>query len=410
MEDLESENIRVIIRSYESILKERFNDEDFPTITSHEQLKVERTVDHCYSLFSERLKVDLEAPTLNRYMHEMYLKVSLSSLPTSLQSYDASRPWLCYWIVHSLQLLNQPLSPGDSSIVAQFLARCQSPEGGFGGGPGQIPHLASTYAAVNALCSLSTEEAFRVINRETLERFLWSVRRPDGSFAVHVGGEVDLRGVYCAAAVAKLTGTFSEALFDGSAYWIVRCQTYEGGFSSTPGSEAHGGYVFCGIAALLLLEKQHMCDLKALLRWLVNRQMRFEGGFQGRTNKLVDSCYSFWQGCSLALVHQILASEDPLTVNTDRWLFHQEALQEYILVCCQAPKGGLLDKPDKRPDAYHTCYSLSGLSLAQHPKTGSSIVVGERNELVLIHPVFNITQNAALLASRYFYNLSSAQS
>ena len=23
--------------------------------------------------------------------------------------------------------------------------------------------------------------------------------------------------------------------------------------------------------------------------------MRLEGGFQGRTNKLVDSCYSFWQ-------------------------------------------------------------------------------------------------------------------
>ena len=24
-------------------------------------------------------------------------------------------------------------------------------------------------------------------------------------------------------------------------------------------------------------------------------QCRLEGGFQGRTNKLVDSCYSYWQ-------------------------------------------------------------------------------------------------------------------
>lgn len=28
--------------------------------------------------------------------------------------------------------------------------------------------------------------------------------------------------------------------------------------------------------------------------WSVHRQMSVEGGFQGRTNKLVDSCYSTW--------------------------------------------------------------------------------------------------------------------
>ncbi len=34
-------------------------------------------------------------------------------------------------------------------------------------------------------------------------------------------------------------------------------------------------------------------DVESLLDWAVMRQMSFEGGFQGRTNKLVDSCYSF---------------------------------------------------------------------------------------------------------------------
>lgn len=43
------------------------------------------------------------------------------------------------------------------------------------------------------------------------------------------------------------------------------CQTYEGGFSGYPGLEAHGGYAFCGLAALFLLQKTHLCDLKALL-------------------------------------------------------------------------------------------------------------------------------------------------
>lgn len=44
-------------------------------------------------------------------------------------------------------------------------------------------------------------------------------------------------------------------------------------------------------------------------RWTVNRQMRFEGGFQGRTNKLVDGCYSFWQAGTLPLMHGILCKQ-----------------------------------------------------------------------------------------------------
>lgn len=43
------------------------------------------------------------------------------------------------------------------------------------------------------------------------------------------------------------------------------CQTYEGGFSGCPGMEAHGGYAFCGLASLILLNKGHLCDSKALL-------------------------------------------------------------------------------------------------------------------------------------------------
>ena len=36
------------------------------------------------------------------------------------------------------------------------------------------------------------------------------------------------------------------------------------------------------------------------------RQMSCEGGFSGRTNKLVDSCYSFWQGGALAILESHL--------------------------------------------------------------------------------------------------------
>lgn len=36
--------------------------------------------------------------------------------------------------------------------------------------------------------------------------------------------------------------------------------------------------------------------------------MKFEGGFQGRTNKLVDGCYSFWQGAAFPMIHELLVA------------------------------------------------------------------------------------------------------
>lgn len=38
------------------------------------------------------------------------------------------------------------------------------------------------------------------------------------------------------------------------------------------------------------------------LEWLSQRQLTFEGGFNGRINKLVDSCYNFWQGAAFELM------------------------------------------------------------------------------------------------------------
>lgn len=71
------------------------------------------------------------------------------------------------------------------SSVCQFLARCQSPTGGFAGGPGQHAHLAPTYAAVNALCIIGTEEAYNVIDRCSLP--------PTSCMVVAVKGTVTLQ-------------------------------------------------------------------------------------------------------------------------------------------------------------------------------------------------------------------------
>ena len=104
--------------------------------------------------------------------------------------------------------------------------------------------------------------------RKSLKKFLYSVREKNGAFRMHVDGETDIRGVYCAVSVAKLANYSAQDeffLFDKTIDWIVSCQSYEGGIGGAPDLEAHGGYTFCGIAALALLGSIGNCNLKALM-------------------------------------------------------------------------------------------------------------------------------------------------
>jgi len=54
------------------------------------------------------------------------------------------------------------------------------------------------------------------------------------------------------------------------------CQTYEGGMGGEPGNEAHGGYTFCALSALNILNELHKIDVPRLVEWVVNRQMKVE--------------------------------------------------------------------------------------------------------------------------------------
>ena len=81
----------------------------------------------------------------------------------------------------------------NSFRITRFLSHCTNTNGGYGGGPQQISHLATTYAAVNALVSLSNETALKSIEKSKIENFLIQMKQNDGSFKMHSGGEVDIR-------------------------------------------------------------------------------------------------------------------------------------------------------------------------------------------------------------------------
>ncbi|KAE8706255.1 Protein farnesyltransferase subunit beta [Hibiscus syriacus] len=449
-----------------------------PTVTQRDQLLVEQQV---FSLFKTFYNMPPSSQSfmleLQRENHVEYLTNGLKQLGPSFCVLDANRPWICYWILHSIALMDEFVDPELEDNTIDFLSRCEDPNGGYGGGPGQaskfgilslltsnMPHLATTYAAVNSLVTLGGDKALSSVNR------------------MHDGGEIDVRACYTAISVASLLNILDDKLVQnvgnyilrcfkvgshssfssttvlsehvgkesvscglkifknakrdqnlvghfvsvtGSIAHILNCQTYEGGISGEPGSEAHGGYTFCGLATMILINEVDRLDLSSLIDWVVFRQ-GVEGGFQGRTNKLVDGCYSFWQGGIFALIKRLNSTKgersiplgdgedsDPesprTTASSDATeeglnkdlsqddshsqkdhhdtssrvnvadighnsskghakvnpLFNSLALQQYILLCSQDLNGGLRDKPGKSRDHYHTCYCLSGLSVCQ---------------------------------------------
>ncbi|EEC43233.1 predicted protein, partial [Phaeodactylum tricornutum CCAP 1055/1] len=320
-----------------------------------------------------------------QYLQQVWTKGEL--LGSSFVSLDASRTWMLYWALHASDLMghrpsvNERSSGNDSEDPQAILPSPGATLGGFGGGPGQMPHAATTYAAVLALNHAVSESAMKLLQRIRLPVYSWmlSLQEPDGSFRMQHDGEIDVRATYCVLAVAKLLNICcTETLGSNKVVEsVVRCQTFEGGFGGEPWTEAHGGYTFCAVAALQLLNRVDAANVPALTRWLTAQQCGFEGGFQGRTNKLVDGCYSFWQGGAASIVSAFL-------------LFDQGMLQRYVLLCAQNVTGGLRDKPSARRDFYHSCYNISGLSVAQ--QVDSLPDFGHPSESVVheTHPVYNL--------------------
>jgi protein farnesyltransferase subunit beta len=355
----------------------------------------------------------LAAPApLRRDAHVAYL---LGALRGALgagyaRSHDALRVWMTFWCFQGLDVLGAAhgvaMVPLHARAVA-LLASCQVPPGprggGFGGGPQQEAHAASTYAAVCALLIIGTPEALAVPHRASLAAFFARLRggacggpgargpRGAGALRVTEDGEGDTRGAYTVLAAATLLNLASPALAEGVAAFLARCQSHEGGFGGEPGNEAHGGYTYCAVAALHLLGVRGATglaaagvDARALARWLRARQMRVEGGFSGRTNKLVDACYSFWQGAACRIAPGAGFREEPAA--------------NYVLRCAQSePGGGCRDKPGMDPDNYHTCYALSGLSVAGG---GGQPGVHE------LDPVFNLRHERVAAARAHYSALS----
>jgi len=131
-------------------------------------------------------------PRLERLRHIAFLHKSLKPLPPPYVAADASRPWMFYWALAGLSAMGEDISRYSEPLLST-VRPIQNATGGFGGGNGQMSHLAPTYAILLALAMIGGEEAFEIIDRRAMWKWLGALKQPDGGFQMSVGGEEDIR-------------------------------------------------------------------------------------------------------------------------------------------------------------------------------------------------------------------------
>ncbi|KAH6709319.1 terpenoid cyclases/protein prenyltransferase alpha-alpha toroid [Leptodontidium sp. 2 PMI_412] len=231
-----------------------------------------------------------------------------------------------------------------------------------------------------------------------------------------IEGGRDMR--YCQTATAVrwiLTADEEEKEEDidieGLVDYIRAGQTYDGGFSESSEHEAHAGYTYCAIAALSFLGRLPNASLQtkvdqskvpqpgltdriATIGWLLSRQVGYIDedeedeeedevsqepivklagvykddrlviaaedhefvGLNGRCNKPVDTCYSFWVAGSLSLLGK-----------DEVHLLNVEAIRRFLFEQTQHVVGGFGKVPGNPPDIYHSYLGLAALAIMKEP-------------------------------------------
>lgn len=235
------------------------------------------------------------------------------------------------------------------------------------------PSIASTFAALALLKVL--EDNFSRVDRPGISNFIRKCQNNDGSFSSFATrSEQDLRFTFSGVAVCYIlndleainvekaishilscqvrrrrgTRVYNAMLCINMVYiaWLymgVSLQTFEGGFGISPGCEAHGGSTFCAVASLKMIEDMTSeassnSTLRSLspskrtrlIHWLFSRQVgEPTGGYNGRTNKPPDTCYSFWVGATIELLGMT-------------GLVNEELIRKWILSCQDHRRGKCL--------------------------------------------------------------------
>lgn len=349
--------------------------------------------------------------------HARYFGLCLLSFPARAQSEDSNKLSLVYFCLQGLELLGRPVlaQQADIDFIYRHVIPLADPDmqafrasDTFALDPERnrydLPNLLATYFALAALLALKDNYAAR-LDRHKVMAFVARLQTADGSFMPVLGpdgdpfGESDLRLCYVAALVRKMVGydklppaeRTNDIDVDALKQFIRSKLNYNGGLASHSGAESHAGLTFCGLAALKLVgdtfaENDPWTQLT--LQWLVHRQVDYTlgrygeyeyyeeedvGGFNGRENKLADTCYAWWVGALLALLSPKFAG-----------LIDSTKAAAYLLERCQQPLvGGFGKDAASPPDPFHSFLGLAALLLLAQNSPGGEALEPVDVELVI---------------------------
>lgn len=337
------------------------------------------------------------------------------------------RMQVLYWALCALALLDEidSIDKIKQKEMIEFVLNCFDDEsGGFGGNLNHDPHLLNTLSAIQILLLLNkNKNIYQILPLNQIIKiveYIKSLQKSDGSFTGDKWGEVewffylnllckdigvyflkyifyenkakrkknknktkifnfskvDTRFTYAAVNGLSLLGGLSEINKEKCIEFLIECRNFDGGFGTIPYAESHSGMVFCCVGSLAILDSLSEVDIDVLNWWLCERQVKsknieYDGGLNGRPEKLSDTCYSWWVLSAMSICNKI------------HWI-NSDKLTKFILLCQDKDDGGISDRPSDLADIYHTYFGIAGLSLLN------------KGDFKLINPVWALPEDLLL--------------
>ncbi|KAJ6135977.1 Terpenoid cyclases/protein prenyltransferase alpha-alpha toroid [Penicillium capsulatum] len=278
-------------------------------------------------------------PSFNTDRHvKFYLRCLKTFLPAPYVSNDSNRMLLAYLTLSGLDVLGvlrEKTTPEERQGYIDWIYHCQVPSGGFRGfsgtdfgaarrttqneawDPANVP--ATFFALVNLL--ILGDDLTRVERRACLQ-WLPRLQRADGSFGEVLGVGGNVEGGPLLHRVADDTRTVpllspGSRNFETLVGWLASRQTDDLGENEDDDSDEEGRTRETGfqheheqpVAAKAGSIEDHILDLPAMTPFPAATIPC--AGFNGRCNKVADTCYSFWNGATL-MVSRSIRSAHPL--------------------------------------------------------------------------------------------------
>lgn len=311
----------------------------------------------------------MASSAFNAKKHSNYFSLYLGYLPPSAISYDPNRFTVIYYSLLSKYLLSQRIDNSKASIDYLRALYVENDEFcGFTPSKHRFPrgiehNIPQNFFAVLNLLLLGCKD-FQFVN----------VSRISKQIKEYLYGSCDdVRDFYMGFSLLFIFSELEEPDLQKTIESIENgCFIDNYGFTNYTKGDVHSGYISCiaNIFQLLKLRFGYCINERkknVVFDWLCHRQVykhkdpeyNGNGGFNGRENKKVDSCYAFWNLSAMSYFQ-----------NSQSLVYDMNMYKAYVLKLQDPIKGGfakhLVEDDDDGhidSDVYHSFTTLCAIGL-----------------------------------------------